>query len=544
MDRREFIRKSSLGLTALVVGSQISVPWQRGGQAYAASQALNFTITDAIKQMVTHTPRNNATCYFWVFKDMIPRTDYPAGFPAEVPGPQVFATAGETLTITLNNDRNASGETMGFAIARGGTLPGSVVFNSKDSGLSGGIAPGASATFDFPVPSPGTYLYYAFRNSIGPGDPLPRLMGLHGALVSMPGGTVQPFNWSPYPYSDEALAAAPGVKRLYDDFGTAPWWPGKSWHAGDAAAHNPAPPFRQYIWLVHEASPVLFAAVGNNANISFTNQNGTPFRGSARDPNIFIEAFVNDAFIATSNDGRANTPKLDRFNLKPHFFTIDGQSGHFAHNHATITPMHRVGEPCLIRIINAGLWTHSMHIHANHVYVTSVDNVPQENPLWVDVFLLHPMGHMDYTLPYMRPPDVPNVGGFGRGGSGSKAMPTLANPPFPGFPGATPHPAWPPVEEFSLHHPKIGTMKKGFLGGTVDIAQRQSPLCFPMHSHSEPDQSTQGGNYNTALISGMYFIGDQNDTMKDFPIDEDFQMMLHMGGSTSATGPAAGKDPM
>ena len=60
----------------------------------------------------------------------------------------------------------------------------------------------------------------------------------------------------------------------------------------------------------------------------------------------------------------------DVFNRKPHYFTINGQSGHFAHNHPAITPMNRVGEPCLIRIINAGLWTHSMHIHANHVYVT------------------------------------------------------------------------------------------------------------------------------------------------------------------------------
>lgn len=539
MDRREFIKKSTVGLTALVVGSQIKVPWQGSGQAYAATQTLHFTITDAMKQMATHIPRNTATCYFWVFKDMVSRPDYPAGYPAEVPGPQVYATAGDAITITLNNDRNASGETLGFAIAKGGTLPGSVVFSSKATGLPGGVAPGATATFTFQVPGPGTYLYYAFRNDIGPQDPLPRLMGLHGALVSMPAGS-EAFGWDKYPYNPVPA----GVKQLYDDFGAAPWWPGKPWHVGDAAAHNPAPPFRQYIWLVHEASPVLFAAVGNNANISFTNQNGVPFRGSARDTDIFIEAFVNDAFIATSNDGRANTAKLDRFNLKPHFFTINGQSRHFAHNHASVTPMHRVGEPCLIRIINAGLWTHSMHIHANHVYVTAVNNVPQENPLWLDVYPLHPMGHMDYTLPYMRCPDVPNEGGIARGGSGHDAMLTLANPPFPGFPGAASHRCWPPVEEFTLHHPKIGTMKKGFLGGTVDIAQRQSPLCFPMHSHSEPDQTTQGGNYNTALISGMYFIGDQNGPMKDFPIDHDFQMMLDLGGSTSATGPAAGKEPM
>ena len=120
MDRREFIKKSTVGLTALVVGSQIKVPWQGSGQAYAATQTLNFTITDAIKQMATHIPRNNATCYFWVFKDMLARPDYPAGFPAGVPGPQVYATAGDTINITLNNDRNASGETLGFAIASGG----------------------------------------------------------------------------------------------------------------------------------------------------------------------------------------------------------------------------------------------------------------------------------------------------------------------------------------------------------------------------------------------------------------------------------------
>jgi hypothetical protein len=170
----------------------------------------------------------------------------------------------------------------------------------------------------------------------------------------------------------------------------------------------------------------------------------------------------------------------------------------------------------------------------------------------VDVFFLHPMGHMDYTLPFMRCPDVPNKGGIGRGGSGHDARLTLANPPFPGFPGAASHPVWPPVEEFSLRHPKVGTIKKGFLGGTVDIAQRQSPLCFPMHSHSEPDQTTQGGNYNTALISGMYFIGDRNipnvnwpadANYPNFPIDEDFMHMLHMGGSTGTTGPAAGEDP-
>ena len=506
INRREFIKYGSAGAAALIVGSQLSVPWGGGNRAYAITQSLNFTITDAIKQMATHIPRNTATCYFWFFKE--------ATMPAEVPGPQIYATEGDSIPIVVTN-----------------ALPHPHAFAIPGIGFSTGtINPGATftGTISVPVGKAGTYLYYDNLNL-----PVNRVMGLHGAFIVMPGGGEPPFGWSKYPYN---LSDGHPIRQLYDDFGTADWWPGLAWHQGDSAGPNPAPPYRQYIWLVHEASPVLFAEVGN-----FRPTAGQPFYPAAQ----FVERFVNDPFIATSNDGRANTPKLDRFNRKPHFFTINGQSGHFSHNHASITPMNRVGEISLIRVINAGLWTHSMHIHANHVYVTSVDNVVSDNPLWVDVFFLHPMGQMDYTLPFMRPPDVPNEGGIGRGGSGHAAKATLANPPFPGFPGAASHPAWPPVEEFSMHHPKVGTIKKAFLSGTVDIAQRQSPLCFPMHSHSEPDQVTQGANYNTALISGMYFIGDNSNpaTRIDFPIDEDFQMMLDLGGSSSATGPAAGKAP-
>jgi hypothetical protein len=94
MDRREFIKKSTVGLTALVVGSQIKVPWQGGGQAYAATQTLNFTITDATKQMATHIPRNNATCYFWVFKTWSHGRITPL-VSAAVPGPRSLIFAGD-----------------------------------------------------------------------------------------------------------------------------------------------------------------------------------------------------------------------------------------------------------------------------------------------------------------------------------------------------------------------------------------------------------------------------------------------------------------
>jgi hypothetical protein len=97
------------------------------------------------------------------------------------------------------------------------------------------------------------------------------------------------------------------------------------------------------------------------------------------------------------------------------------------------------------------------------------------------------------------------------------------------------------VEEFERHHPQVGAVVvTNFAGtGTIDLAQRQSPLCYPMHDHSEASQTAQGGNYNCGLISGIYFLGDRNG-MINFPIDEDFQMMLDMGRFIGVTAPPTG----
>ena len=46
--------------------------------------------------------------------------------------------------------------------------------------------------------------------------------------------------------------------------------------------------------------------------------------------------------------------------------------------------------------------------------------------------------------------------------------------------------------------------------GNVDISVRLSPICYPMHDHTEPSQSAQGGNYGLGMMSGLHFIGDRN----------------------------------
>jgi len=463
MERRDFLKYGAAGLAGLIVGSEM--PWLLENPAYAAVQSLNFTITDAKKNMVTHNAINVATCYFWIYKCNTPN------FRPDCPGPNIFTTPGDTINLSITN---ALDEPHAFFIPGGAGLP--PVFDS------GPIAPGATFTGSFVAPKAGSYLYYDNLNA-----PVNRVMGLHGAFIVMPIAPAAGHKFTPYD------TPTLNIQKLFDDLGPAAWWPGLAWEQGDPATGTPA--FRQHIWVLHQASPLLFTDVGN-----FTP--GQDFPAAT-----FVSQFLNSPYADTFHTGK--------FNRKAHFFTINGQSGHFSHNNPFICPMYRVGEPALIRVLNAGLHTHSCHIHANHVYVLSLDGRLSNNLWWVDTMAAHPGTGFDWLVPYMRPPDVPNTRGIGR-----------ADPPRRTQAGGF---TWPPAQELATFIPPVGT-----LVGAIDLAVQMSPLCFPMHDHSEASQTAQGGNYNCGLISGINFTGDRNDPAGVLTFDN--PPLTH--GPTK-TGPAA-----
>ncbi len=475
MNRRDFLKLAGGGIAGgaaiLVLGNRLK--WLADTRlAYAAVQTLDFHIVDAMKEMHTHNAIHDARSYFWVFKcanpDLLP----------EVPGPGIMATSGDTINISVTNELD---EDHAFYI------PGMVD--------SGPIIPGATWTGSFLATTPGAHLYYDNLN-----EPVNRVMGLHGSLVVMPAAAVVGHKFTPYD------APTPNVQAIYDAFGSSSHFPGLAWEEGDPATFTP--PFRHYVWVLHQVSPKLFAEVGSLAP------------GEIYPAATFMDKFLRDAF----------DPNPDNSCL-PQYFSVSGQTGHFSHNNCYVTPMGRVGEPAVVFILNAGLWTHSMHLHANHMYVTCVNGVVQENPVWVDVFQVHPMDRVDYTIPYMRPPDMANARGLG-----------LPDAPMVSANGS---PVWPPVEEFNVYMPAAGEeMAEDVLGNPIDLKQRQSPLCYPMHDHSEPSQTSQGGNYNTGLISGIYFAGDRNTPgWMDFPMDEDWRMMygtgIDRGCELTGTHPAA-----
>lgn len=486
MKRRDFVKVGTTGLAALVVGSKM--PWLMANPAYAAVPVttVNFRITDAIKHMGTDQTLidsapgsglppipltgNNAQCYFWCYKD-----DHFAS--PDCPGPIIFTTTGTSVQFIVTNDL---------------TEPHSLAIPALKF-TTGAIAPGATVVKKFTPRAAGTYLYYDNLNA-----PVNRVMGLHGAFIVMPKAARAGHKFTPF------TTPPKNIQALFDDLGTAAWWPGLSWQEADPATDTPA--FRQYIWLLHQASPRLFEEVG-----LFSQANP----GQLYPPAQFIQKFLHDPLDPNNPVGPDGHPA----NNVPQFFTISGQSGHFSHNNPYICPNSRVGEPCIIRILNAGLWLHSTHIHANHVFVLSHNNkfdvVPgfNDNPIWIDVYTANPLDTYEWLVPYMRPPDVPNNLGIGR--DDLEVNLSVDPAPIPDYgTGGNPTPAgvttWPPVQELDFHIPKVGErIANDQQGNPIDLSVHMSPLCFPMHDHSEPSQVSQGGNYNMGMISGLNFTGDR-----------------------------------
>lgn len=77
----------------------------------------------------------------------------------------------------------------------------------------------------------------------------------------------------------------------------------------------------------------------------------------------------------------------------PNYFLINGLGGFDAMADANTTIEGNVGQTALVRISNPGQLSHSLHFHANHFKIISVNGVRQSSPFVLgDVINLPPMG--------------------------------------------------------------------------------------------------------------------------------------------------------
>ncbi|MBI2354943.1 MAG: multicopper oxidase domain-containing protein [Deltaproteobacteria bacterium] len=308
---------------------------------------------------------------------------------------------------------------------------------------SGVIPPGETAVVTFTAPAAGTYLYLDPLNA-----PVNRVLGLHGAMIVLPkaGNT---------PYS----VPTPAVQRLFDDLGTTAHFPR---HALSPAGWQRE---RSRIWLHNQVDPAF---------------NDQARKGVTIDPAVMIDTFL------------------------PRYFTINGKSGAFcAHDPDTLLS-GRIGQPMLVRILNAGLFIHSDHLHANHFYVIAENNTVRERAVSADTWIIEPEDRIDVLVPFIRPPDIP----------GDQGIPLRNLIP----------------NELAL-----------VIGGNDGVPQ--SPLEYPMHCHNEPSQTAAGGNYPQGAVTHFEFLGDLDGI--DFPhtVEEAFPAPQAQGTETGLPVVSRGEMP-
>jgi FtsP/CotA-like multicopper oxidase with cupredoxin domain len=318
--RRSFIKLSAA--TAAAFGTYGLIAW--APRAEGREYAIDLFITEGDTTMVDG-------------RRVPVRTFSPVEDGASMPGPLMLVAERDRLRISITNTLDTP---HGFAID-------GVV-------TSGPIAPDETKVLDFAAPPAGTYLYQ------DPVDvPFNRLLGLHGALVTMPAdGTNTPY------------AGGPAFTR-------------------------------QWVWVIENVDTVWCDRARLGATTS-------------------LEEIV------------------------PDYFLINGRAGVDAVHDEAITIRGRLHEPALVRILNAGVATHAMHFHGNHLDVLCHNAKRAPHPMRKDTIMMPAGFTKDALLPLTPPPDI-----------------------------------WPPLEQWGS----------------------ELTLSYPMHCHAEMSQTAGGGLYPNGMLA-------------------------------------------
>jgi FtsP/CotA-like multicopper oxidase with cupredoxin domain len=255
------------------------------GLAFSAGAATrNYTLYINAGSL-TVNGAGGATMAAWGYGDV-------AGSP-RIPGPQLTANEGDTVTITVVNNHSISHNFLIKGVTTDTTA----------------IAPGGSRNYSFTASSAGSYLYYDTLNSN-----INREMGLYGMF-----------------------------------------WVGPADGSKTAWAGGPAYDF-QRLWVVSEMDKARWNDVSGSVNTAV---------------------------------------------YKPNYFLINGQGGFDGMGDPNTTLAGGLGQTALVRIVNGGQFSHSLHFHSNHVQVIRVNGVRQGTPYKsVDVVNLPPLADAEvlFTL--------------------------------------------------------------------------------------------------------------------------------------------------
>jgi FtsP/CotA-like multicopper oxidase with cupredoxin domain len=131
---------------------------------------------------------------------------------------------------------------------------------------------------------------------------------------------------------------------------------------------------------------------------------GVPFAGGPRfvREHVWVFSCLDPRWGDRARRGR----RIDPDSFEPRVFLINGRFGDFS-SEALGTAAHgRVGEPALIRMVNAGLMVKSIHFHGNHVRVLARDARPPVVAMNKDTVFVDRGEVVDVLLPFDAPPDA------------------------------------------------------------------------------------------------------------------------------------------
>ena len=139
--------------------------------------------------------------------------------------------------------------------------------------------------------------------------------------------------------------------------------------------------------------------------VSPAGASNVPFVGGPRFVREFVWVFT---CIDTDWSERARRRELvdGVAGFTPDVFLLNGRFGDFSSKALDTTPHGRVGEPTLVRMVNAGLTVKSIHFHGNHVQVLARNGSPPPVVMNKDTVFVDREERVDVLLPFKVPPDA------------------------------------------------------------------------------------------------------------------------------------------
>jgi FtsP/CotA-like multicopper oxidase with cupredoxin domain len=130
-----------------------------------------------------------------------------------------------------------------------------------------------------------------------------------------------------------------------------------------------------------------------------------PFIGGPRFAREFLWVFT-CIDSRWSEQARLGQPVDTSAGFEPDVFLLNGRLGDFSSKAVDTSPHGRIGEPALIRMINAGMTVKSIHFHGNHVIVLARNGAPQTVVMTKDTIFVDRNEVVDVLLPFHQPLDA------------------------------------------------------------------------------------------------------------------------------------------